>query len=137
MSWMTPPSGGAEPVVPAWAGSGCMSLPSLRSGCRADARGRGGRRRTSRLRRGVGGPEDVVDVVPALFQPNEAEPELGGGVADQVVGLLAGRLDLEQPPGGPDVQALGGERLAEQVAVAVGMVRSARRRAVTGVHLDH
>src|SRR6478735_6819061 len=88
--------------------------------------GGGGRGRTVRL----SGAEDLGDPVATLFHPDEAQSEPGDTVADQVVGLLARRLDQEdvarsrQPLGVESVVA--DERdpgLGEDLAQGVRTVR--------------
>src|SRR6478735_6624636 len=80
--------------------------------------GGGGRGRTVRL----SGAEDLGDPVATLFHPDEAQSEPGDTVADQVVGLLARRLDQEDVA--RSRQPLGVESVVAEVKSLVELDRS-------------
>src|SRR6266567_9471163 len=52
------------------------------------------RRMTGRLRRRI--TEQLLDPMPPLFHPVQRQAEFGDGVADLVVGLLAGQPDQDR-----------------------------------------
>src|ERR671912_1474159 len=70
--------------------------------------------------------EDVLEVATVGLQPHQAQAELGGDVADQVVrGSFAGQLrrwwvDRDHGAAGTAGESAPGERLAEEVALGLG-----------------
>src|SRR5918994_6811355 len=58
-------------------------------------------------------PEDLLDTVPPLLHADQAEPQPGRLVADDVVGIRVTYADHEEPAVRLDVQAARRERVAE------------------------